>query len=268
MSHLRITGMALVAIALLLPGCGPQRNNDSKSLRTSVRPEREPFDIAQDKLRERIEGYATHIEPREKHVTAFQETKNGITIKAEILNAQALKKIFGGKGQRLIQKGIVPLQVTLHNDGSEAVLFDPTKSTVSFANHRTVASILERTNAGNVVIWALGGVALAITGPMAVVDIGMFIWLGWSFYLLGTLPAVGVLILTPTCSMLYANKTTKANQQLNEKIAATQKTITIAPGQNITTILFLDGKSFDGTASLTVENKTHQTTVFDITLPQ
>ena len=208
MKFIRTTTATLVASLFLLPACRPQHKS-------------------------------TQIKPIEK-TFSFHETKNDITISAETLGARQLSKIFGSKGSQLAKNDILPLQISITNDRSESITFDPSLSTVFFANHAKVASILQRNTSsciGGIV--ALGSVCLLFTGLFALANIGMAGFTGYSIYLLGTLPALGVLILTPTASYYYCNQIEQTNIKISNNVSASAKIVTIATQQNLKTILIL-----------------------------
>ena len=238
MQFLRTTTATIVACLLLLPACGPQYKK-------------------------------AQLKPLDTKTASYQETKNGITLNAKVLCPQETRTVFGSKGRYLEKSGIIPVQISIANNSSETLQFDPTKINAPFADSKKVASALSsnpsRTASGIVVV---GTFAFLLTGLFGGVAILAYAFSGGTsqiICLLFLLPAAGTLILTPTYSVYYYKKINSSNTAVQRDIKSMLHAVSIAPNQTLDTVLFLDKAQFNGTLSLSL-NAPLSSTTFTIDL--
>ena len=235
MKFLHTTTATIVACLFLLPACGPQyKKAQLKSLDTKT--------------------------------ACYQETKNGITLSANTLNTKELGVVFGSKGRYLEKSGIIPVQISIANNSSETLQFDPTKINAPFAASKKVASVLSsnasRTASGIIVA---GAFAFLLTGLAGALCGALYAITGQALWTLGFIPAASVLIITPTSSVYYYNKISSSNVALAHDIKTMSQAISIAPNQTLDTVLFLDKAQFNGTFFIPL-NAPLSSTTFNIDL--
>jgi hypothetical protein len=236
---------ALCAAILLLPACGPQYQNKA-------------------------------LIPMRENTAQYQETKNQVTVYAKRLNRSEANALFDGRGKYLFSthNPIYPIQITVVNKSADEISFDPTKITLKFANPKNVANRLQYQTVFNTV----GIIAAGILGFVILAPLTMIACLSGSatagIAILGGKAALaGLLVITPTASIYYGNAWSKANQRittdLNCKTARKSDTsiATIKPEEELSCILFADGKSFNPQFDVTIQKNNHAI-IFNANLPQ
>jgi hypothetical protein len=235
MKFLRTITATIVACLFLLPACVPQYKK-------------------------------AQLKPLDTKAAQYHETKNGITLNAKVLSPKESAHLLGSQGKNLHTSGITPIQLSIINNSIEIVQFDPTKINAPFAESKNVASVLSQ-NAGKSIggILALGGLFTIFTGLGGLVAVGMYGFTGHAIYLLGLLPVTGVLITTSTTSVYYYKKIESLNVALTHDIKAMSQAVSIASGNTLDTVLFLDKTQFNGTFSVSL-NAPFSSTTFTIDL--
>lgn len=238
MKFARITSATIVACILLLPACIPQYQ----------KAQLQTFNNA----------------------TAYQ-TKNDITINAQHMSRAQIHHTFGTRGRKLGYYGLCPIQLSIKNNSNNALIFDPTKTTLEYANHADVAYCLQNHTVRNTA--GLVGLGLLATGVICIYTLPFALWyyvtgITTTLMYVGFGAATGMLILTPTVAVYYAKQARSANRAIERDIkdVAATYTRTIPAGQELDVILFTKKENCKKDFAITVINEaTQEPIIFNIT---
>lgn len=210
------------------------------------------------------------LPPVTQTTTAHGQTKNDITVNAQHMSRAQIHHTFGSRGRKLGYYGLCPIQLHIQNNSDAALIFDPTKTTIEYANHADVAYCLQNRTAFTTS--ALIGLGLLATGAVYICTLPFVIW--YQLTGLSTLmyagfgAATGMLILTPTVAVYYAKKASTANRAIErdiKNVAVTQTRI-IPAGQELDVILFTKKENCKKDFAITLINETTQEpTIFNVT---
>lgn len=201
----------------------------------------------------------------------YQKTQNNITVAAHHMNRTDIQQTFGTRGRKLGYYGLCPIQLSIKNESNDSFCFDPTLTTIEYANHADVAACLQNRTVGTTT--ALVGVGLLATGIAFLHTLPFLAWylvtgVATSFMYVGLGTTAGLLILTPTVSVYYAQEARVANQAISQdmkEIAATH-TRTIPSGQELNVILFTKKENCKKDFSISLINEaTQEKIVFNLT---
>jgi hypothetical protein len=239
MHFIRTAIAPIVASLFLLPACGPQHKK------------------AQLKALDTAKAY---------------QTKNNITVNAQHLSRAQIHDTFGSRGRKLGYYSLCPIQLHIQNKSDAVVIFDPTKTTIEYANHADVAYCLQNNTVRNTT--GLVGLGLLATGAICLYTLPFALWyyatgITTTLLYVGCGAATGMLILTPTVAVYYAKKASTANRATERDIkeVAVTHTRTIPAGQELDVILFTKKENCKKDFAITLINEaTQEPTVFNITL--
>lgn len=234
----RFFSATLVAL-LLLPACGPhyKRNKVPPLTQTSCAP----------------------------------VIKNDIEISAHHMNRTEIQQTFGSRGRKLGYYGLCPIQLSIKNNGTESVLFDPAQVSIPYADHADVAYCLQNRTA--LTTTSLLGIGLLATGAVYLATLPFVVWyqitgFGTLMYV-GFGAATGLLVLTPTISIYYAKQAQYANRMIAQDIkdVAVSHARSIPAGQELEVILFTKKENCKKDFTVSLINEANQeVTTFNIAL--
>lgn len=226
----RFSSATIVASLLLLPACGPQHGN----------LQREPINAVRT-----------------------QHTQNDISASAYHMNRADIHQTFGTRGRKLGYYGLCPIQLHIKNNSNTAYIFDPTKTTIEYADHATVANCLKNNTVRDTTIIATLG--LAATGIACLYTLPFALWfyitgIGTASLYIGLSSVTGMLIVTPAASIYYAKQAYRANQEITHsmKNMAVTHTRIIPTGQELEVVLFTKKENCKKDFSLSLINEATQ----------
>lgn len=237
MNFTRFTVATIVASLFLLPACGPQYQ----------KPQLQSFDNAH----------------------AYQ-TKNDISVAAHHMTRTDIQHTFGTRGRKLGYYGLCPIQLSIKNESTDALIFDPAQCTIEYANHADVAACLQNRTVFTTA--SLLGIGLLATGAIYICTLPFVIWyhltgIGTLMYV-GFGAATGMLILTPTIAVYYAKQAHAQNKVIAQdtKDLAVTHTRIIPAGQELDVILFARKENCKKDFDISLINEaTQEKTIFNIT---
>lgn len=230
----RITLGALCAAILILPACGPSYQRKA-------------------------------LMPLNEKAAQYEETKNGVTLRARQMNKREADCAFKGRGKYLYSANnpIYPIHVSVANNTAEPISCDPAHTTLTYAHPQEVAQRLQHNT-------ALKTILIAGVGTASIITLGAFLTVFilpialWSTTALvsGFALWTGILVLTPSASIYYGITWAEDNKHIAHDVCAKTahcKTengkVIIAPHDEFSYILFADGKSFKPQFDVTVNNQ-------------
>lgn len=226
-SHVSLA--TLGAALLILPACGPQYQ----------KPQLKDFNTQKTIL-----------------------TQNKITVSTHHLSRAQIHQTFGSRGRKLGYYGLCPIALSIKNESSDTMLFDPEHVTLDYADHKHVAACLQNRTAFTTA--SLLGLGLLATGGIYVCTLPFIIWyhltgLGTLMYL-GLGAATGMLILTPTASVYYAKKAHAQNKLIEKDVRdiTASATRAIGPREQLDVILFTKKENCKKNFSVSLINEATQ----------
>lgn len=209
--------------------------------------------------------------PSVNEISYSPKVKNDITVAVHHMTRAEIHQTFGTRGRKLGYYGLCPIQLFIKNNTHNAVIFDPSKITLDYANHADVAYCLQNQTSRNTA--GLVGLGLLATGIAFIYTLPFAAWylitgITTAGLYVGLSTTTGMLVLTPTVAVYYAKKSQINNctvAQDIKNIAVTHERI-IAPGQELDVILFTKKENCKKEFQISLVNEaTQESTTFNIT---
>ncbi len=239
-----------------------------------------------------------NLEPLTEQTKQYQETKNGITIRAKVLDETETKDIFGKNAQKLFTKkrfklktnvekpvtikdAIVPIQFTLSNNSQKIIHLQEKDINLPLVTTKQVTKRLYYNPAGR--IFACIGICIASSIALGLLPTGIgILTVSSSVGTCALMNPAGVLAIyigavaagtffitaTPTTATYQGIKARKANNTISEDIKEKNiKEISIASNQTVSFLLFVPKSYFKSEFDFSVHTLDEKI-IFNVNLNQ
>ena len=235
-----------------------------------------------------------NLEPLTEQTKQYQETKNGITIRAKTLDEAETKAIFGKNAQKLfeennyyfrkkrkvikaIQTPIIPIQISITNNSLEPISFEKEDIELPLLDYKWIHSLLELSTSKRVLatvgIGLIGTIAVGVSTLAVLAPFTFPITCPCAFGLWFVASALtsGAFLCTvvPGTAIYQSVKTKQANQLLQEDIKENSITnkIIVQPEEQKNMLFFVSDVDFKSEFDFSVHTP-QDTNTFKINLNQ
>ncbi len=200
-----------------------------------------------------------YLQPLTSYID-YQETKQGVTMRAKQLSPENCKSLLGERADRLWKKQrrrhpIFPLQLSITNTTNHLVALKPSDIDLKLTEYQSVASRLHR----NSLMQVFGGVAagLIVTGLLAIGSAFALSASGMLLVILGSVKALAPLAIlgcsalivtpfflvigTPIVSTMKGIQTSQYNHMVKKELKerSLAHALVVEPHQTIDTLIFV-----------------------------